>query len=159
MGQTDTEYKYIGTLTTKDMLDTVVGRRLPKIAASSKKERRSTREAECLKVLRKATLGHYREQFSASRLADAIAVLEHRWDLFNDKAMPTNHKWVPHELAARMQEDGKLGDSAVSLESARSVEAQFRANYPTSLGSNAAWRHRNLMPSSRRAPVWLGVLS
>ena len=72
-----------GTLTTKDMFDKVVGKRLPKIAASSKKERRSAREAECLKVLRKATLGPLREQFSASRLADAIAVLEHRWGHFN----------------------------------------------------------------------------
>ena len=85
MGQTihdGQEYKYIGTLTTKEMLDKVVGNRLPKIAASSKKERRSTRKVECLKVLQKATKGPYREQLSASRLADAIAVLEHRWDHF-----------------------------------------------------------------------------
>ena len=79
-------------------------------------------------MLQKATKDAYREQFSASRLADAIAVLEHRWDHFNDKAMPTNCKWLPHELAARMREDGTLGDSAVSLESAKSVEVQFQAN-------------------------------
>ena len=130
---TDKEYKYIGTLTTKDMFDKVVGKRLPRIASSSKKERRSTREIECLKVLRNATLGQFREQFSASRLADAIAVLEHNWDHFNDKAMPPNRKWLPHELAARMRADGKLGDTAASSESLRSVEAQFRANYPTLL--------------------------
>ena len=78
-------------------------------------------------------MGQFREQFSASRLADAIAVLEHNWDHFNDKAMPPNRKWLPHELAARMRADGKLGDIAASLESVRSVEAQFRANYPTLL--------------------------
>ena len=77
-------------------------------------------------MLQKATKDAYREQFSASRLADAIAVLEHRWDHFNDKAMPTNRKGLPHELAACMREDGTLGDSAV--ESAKSVEAQFQAN-------------------------------
>ena len=70
-------------------------------------------------MLQKATKDAYREQFSASRLADAIGVLEHRWDHFNDKAMP-------HELAACMREDRTLGDSAV--ESAKSVEVQFQAN-------------------------------
>ena len=63
-------------------------------------------------------------------------MLEPWWDHFNDKAMPPNRKWLPHELAARMRADGKLVDSAVSLESARSVEAHFRANYPTLLPSH-----------------------
>jgi len=132
---TDPEYKYISTLATKEMYDSVVGVREPDIAAGTSKDARKLREDKVASALRKLTTGPYKEQFSPQRLADAIAVLEHNWRHFIDHthAIPDRRRELPSALAARMRRRGHLNDNPdVSRQaSLASLVTELRSNNPS----------------------------
>ena len=131
---TDTNYTYIGTFMTKELLYGVIADRKLGIAKWTLREKRTKREKDVSKELRAVTRGSYREQFPESRLADALAVVEHRWDHFANKAMPARRRELPAQLAARMRADGVLpkpGESSESsLVSVESLEASLVECYP-----------------------------
>lgn len=131
---TDANYTYIGTFMTKELLYGVIANRELGIAKGTSREQRTKREKEVSKRLRAITCGPYREQFPEARLADALAVVEHRWDHFANKAMPARRRELPAQLAARMRADGVLpkpGEpSASSLVSVESAEASLVECYP-----------------------------
>lgn len=131
---TDASYTYIGTFMTRELLDGVIANRELGIAKRSSREQRRAREKAVSKSLRAVTRGPYQEQFPEARLADALAVVEHRWDHFAGKAMPARRRELPAQLAARMRADGVLpmpGESSESsLASVESEEARLVECYP-----------------------------
>ena len=130
---TDANYTYIGTFMTRELLYGVIADRELGIAKGSSREQRTKREQEVRKSLHAVTRGSYREQFPEARLADALAVVEHRWDHFAGKAMPARRRELPAQLAARMRADGVLptpGSPEVSVESVESMEANIVECYP-----------------------------
>ena len=99
----DQTYNYVGTVTTGDLYKAVVRDTLPVAAAESTTRQKTARETAVLKKLRALTRGDFRDQFSAERLADAIAMCERNWEHFSESraAMPADGRrlMLPHQLA------------------------------------------------------------
>jgi hypothetical protein len=99
----DQAYNYVGTVTTGELYRAVVGERLPEVAAESTTRQKTVRELAVLKKLRALQRGDYCDQFSAERLADAIAMCDRNWEHFRDSraAMPADGRrlMLPHQLA------------------------------------------------------------
>ena len=70
---TTVDYTYLGTLMSRQSLDSVVAAKLPPAQARDVSGQKSTREAKVIQKLEAATRGPYQKQFSAERMADALA--------------------------------------------------------------------------------------
>ena len=107
----DPTYDYVGTLTTGKLFDAVVRDSTPGVLATSGSGQKRKREEAVLDRLRRVARGEFKEQFSAERLADAIAMCQRDWSHFASScgAMPSDghRQWLPHGLAAKMRADGK----------------------------------------------------
>ena len=116
-------YRYVGTLTTVDMLKSVTQGRQPAMQARSRTEHKSTsRNATLLSDFESLTKGLFAEQFSAERLADAMAICREDWGHFANStgAYPADgrRKWLPAQLATRMWDRGQRGQQQVVRSSA-----------------------------------------
>ena len=115
MSDADEKFFYVGTLVNRDLFRAVVGDRLPILATESKSEQKTINEAESLKKLTALSKGQWKDQFSAERLADAIAVCRRDWKHFDGcpGSLPPNlcGQLLPAQLAAEMRKAGKRDPS------------------------------------------------
>ena len=111
MSDDDDTRMYLGTLVTKQMFDKVVGQRIPEIHVESRTDQKRKREDKVLKKLIQVTKGDWKEQFSAERLADAMALCRRDWAHFDNRpgSMPEDgsRSMLPRELGAALQAAGK----------------------------------------------------
>ena len=108
---TTTNYIFLGTLITGKSFASVTHCELPKDQARGVSNQKTKRETAVLKKLAQAMKGPFKEQFSQSRLADAIAICEHQWSHFSTSGgrLQADRRWLPSELAAQMKQDGRRG--------------------------------------------------
>ena len=117
----DSEYSYVGTLTTMDLYTAVCGRdnKLPGPLPLTQSRQKVSREEAVLRKFRQVRAGPYAEQFSEARLADAIAMCKRDWSHFSKScgALPADgsRQWMPHQLAAEMRRRGVLGVRGVRV--------------------------------------------
>ena len=78
------EYKFLGTLITREMFDAVVGQRQPELQGYSSVAQKDTREQKTLQKLESLLTGPYNLQFTPARLADAQAMCRRDWNHFQD---------------------------------------------------------------------------
>ena len=129
-------YQYVGTLTTVDMYKSVTQNRQPEMQARSSSEHKSTsRNAALLSDFESLTKGLFAEQFSAERLADAMALCREDWKHFahSTGAYPADgrRQWTPVQLAVCMLNHGQRGQqvapsSATTIPSAWITEVEAR---------------------------------
>ena len=81
---TSEKYEYLGTLITKQSFDTVTKGQLPGLQARDVSECKTTREETCIKGLQRVSNGKYAKQFPPERVADGIAMCEHKWERFSN---------------------------------------------------------------------------
>ena len=87
-----------------------------------------------MQKFRSVMKGDYQEQFSAERLADAIAFCERDWQHFRGSGGELGADWkvLPHELAAKMQslrskQSSSSSSSSASLYTSHRSDARTRA--------------------------------
>ena len=111
MSDPDEDHVYLGTLITTEMFDRVVGDRRPPDHVESNSDQKRRREDKVLKKLLQVTRGEWKEQFSAERLADAIALCRRDWDHFEGRpgSMPPDGRrsMLPRDLGAALRAAGK----------------------------------------------------
>ena len=76
------EYKFLGTLLTRELFDQVVGNREPPVQSLSQAAQKNIREEKTLQKLDALIAGPYALQFTPERLTDAKAVCERNWAHF-----------------------------------------------------------------------------
>jgi hypothetical protein len=112
----DPEYKYVGTVMTQAMFDEVVGQREPAFARTTDSSQKQLHHSKAARGLKKAMNGPFRDQFSADRLRDAVAMLKGDWAHFKDSPgnLPPELRRLPHELADHMRNAGlrRVGEVA-----------------------------------------------
>jgi hypothetical protein len=103
---TTAEYTFLGTLTSRELFDSVTGGRSPNLQARSVSAQKSTREAKVIKALTAVVKGPYRQQFTPERLADALAMCDRRWEHFQSPGnLQPADRMLPRELAELMRAD------------------------------------------------------
>ena len=113
---TSKEYTYLGTLLSRKSVDTVTRNRSPAQQCREVSSQKTTRETKVLKHFHSLTRGHYADQFSPARLADAIALCERDWQHFKDSAGELGPDWkrLPHELGAELRSQRSVPSSSSS---------------------------------------------
>ena len=116
----DTQYEYVGTLTTLQLYNAVCQgeNQLPKPMPLSQTKQKVTREEAVLRKFRQVMSGPYADQFSAARLADAVAMCKREWGHFSSScgALPSDgsKQRMPHQLAEDMRRGGQRPRQQVS---------------------------------------------
>ena len=83
-----------------------------------------------IEKLEAATRGPYQKQFSAERVADALATCRRQWQHFGNSPgkLQAHERWLPGELAEQMRKYGRRsshqGVAAQSLQSVQSLAVQ-----------------------------------
>ncbi len=133
---TSAEYTYLGTLLTKNSFRAVTQGKLPAVQARNVSDQKIKRETDVAKKLRAAVGGKFGEQFSAPRLADAIAMCTRHWAHFDESAghLSPGKRLLPHELAAELRQKGlRTSSSMRSLPSMSSPGASAEVSAAAAL--------------------------
>ena len=103
------KFIYVGTLTNRKMVNAVVGDRRPSQAADTARPQKVEHESQSLKELQRVARGPYKEQFTADRLADAMAISRRDWNHFAsiEGNLPPVLQMLPAELAEALRRAGK----------------------------------------------------
>ena len=100
---TDTKWDYKGTVTTPELYKRVVGDVEPSAAppSASPSEQKERAESKAVAAFRKVMNGPYQEQFNAERMADSLALVQHRFDHFEDREanVKPEQQMLPRQLA------------------------------------------------------------
>jgi hypothetical protein len=109
-------FEYLGTLLSRQSVDAVTSGRLLEAQDREVSEQKTKRETETKKDLLAVARGKYRDHFSASRLADAIAVCDRNWGHFNNGLgkLTEQQQWTPIQLARDMRAKGLRAQSRTS---------------------------------------------
>lgn len=111
MSDRDDTRVYLGTLVTTQMFNLVVGEKRPPSHMESTSDQKRRRESNVLKKLLQVTRGEFKDQFSAERLADAIALCRRDWTHFDDRpgTMPSDgrRQMLPRDLGIALMAAGK----------------------------------------------------
>jgi len=109
MSDPDDKLFYLGTLINRKLADPVIGGKEPPAASSSTMPQKVEHDGDTLKKLTAVTKGTYKEQFSAARLADALAICRRDWAHFDGRpcSLPAHRRYLPHQLAAILRSAGK----------------------------------------------------
>ena len=115
MSDPDSDLQYLGTMTTRELFDTVVGDRLPGFLPETARNQKLEVETKAKKEFNKVAHGPFKDQFSTQRLADAMALCDRCWGHFAaaDGQMPADgsRQWLPRQLGAALRECGKRARS------------------------------------------------
>ena len=122
---TTKDYTYLGTILSRKSVDMVVRKRLPPQQCRDVSTQKTTRETNVLKHFVSLIKGHYQNQFSEERLADAIAFCKRDWQHFQGSGGELGPDWkmLPHELRAKMQSMQSVPSSS-STSPSQSVSLQ-----------------------------------
>ena len=98
---TSPTYEYLGTIMTLESYKAVTRNMPPPLQARVVSDSKNTREDKVVQKLRSVSRGLFAEQFPESRLSDAIAMCERRWDHFKESGgeLSASALRLPHELA------------------------------------------------------------
>lgn len=126
---TSNEYSYLGTLISTTSFRAVTLGKEPPMQQRDVSDQKNTREAKVLEKLVAATKGKYKEQFSAARLADAIAMCKREWKHFSNSSgkLTALEMRLPHELAEAVR-SSRSSRSSGSSSSAASSSARSAAD-------------------------------
>ena len=121
---TTDQYTFLGTLLTRKSVETVTRGGTPKVQSRAVSEQKTVREAKVIEKLTAAMKGQYRQQFSAARLSDALAMCKRDWAYFECRGgnLGPHSRLLPAELAARMRADGRPIEVEAAMQ-AEQVEA------------------------------------
>ena len=115
MSDPDSDLQYLGTMTTRELFDTVVGDRLPGFLPETARNQKLEVETKTKKEFNKVAHGPFKDQLYTQRLADAMALCDRCWGHFAaaDGQMPADgsRQWLPRQLGAALRECGKRGGS------------------------------------------------
>ncbi len=128
---TTEEYTYLGTLLSKSSFQSATCNRLPATQSRQVSDQKTTRETKGIEKLTSASRGPYKEQFSAERLADALAMCRRDWGHFDSSPgkLQPHELWLPQELAQAMRQAGRRPDQSVpSVPSVQSAAEQGAAD-------------------------------
>ena len=95
MSSPSSEYRFLGTLVTRELFDQVVGERQPQFQDYSHAEQKDTREQKTVQKLESLLAGPFNLQFTPARLADALAMCRRDWGHFQHTS---GAPWAPSSL-------------------------------------------------------------
>ena len=115
---TTVDYTYLGTLMSRQSLDSVVAARLPPAQAWDVSGQKSNQEAKVIEKLEAAACVPYQKHFSAERLADALAMCRRQWQHFGNSPgkLRAHERWLLGEWAEQMRKDGRPASDCARLE-------------------------------------------
>ena len=142
---TSPEYTYLGTILTTASVQAVIRGQPPPMQDRDVSDSKQTRENKVVTQMRSLSRGKLSSQFSADRLADAIAICERRWDHFKgcDGELSASALLLPHELAAKVQKKRAqtAQQSQQSLQSEREVASALVDASATRFPAGVQQRH------------------
>lgn len=109
MSDPDSAMQFIGTLTDRQLVRDVVGSRVPPAAPESDASQKCDVDKGFLSKLKGLTTGKFKDQFSAARMSDAVAICSRNWDHFKDlpHSLPPHRRLLPSELAMKLRQARK----------------------------------------------------